>query len=587
MKRWRTKVASMLAGLLLLMQFGGYIVAAEPDDPAAAAGDGQRITIVHVNDMHSRVEESGSSIGYARLSSFIKDLKASNPNTLVLDAGDTLHGQTIANLVRGESIVRIMNEIGFDALTSGNHDYNYGSDRLLELAGMASFPVLGANVYKANGERFLEPYVIKEVGGLSIAIFGLATPETLYKTHPNNVKGLTFADPVAEAQQMVDELSGRADIIIALSHLGLDASSRDTSLKVAEQVPGIDIIIDGHSHTLLENGLVEGDTLIAQTGEYGEHIGVIELTIEEGRLSGKQARLVTREEAESIVPDPAVLDIINEVKTEQEEVLSEVVGMTAVDLNGERDYVRTGETNLGNLITDAMLDETGADVAITNGGGIRASIPAGDITIGQVITVLPFGNYIQTKYVTGAQLKAALEHGVGSYPDSLGAFPHVAGMKFKFDAGKPKGERVHSVMIKGTPLDVKKSYLLATNDFMAAGGDAYDMLGAPPIVNDYSSLEEALIRYIQKVGRVNAKVEGRIVVDAFAPKQPPVSKPAPAKPVTEKPVQEQPVKTYTVKKGDTLWKIAKMHNTTWQKLQKINKIKNPDRIYPGQKIILP
>jgi 5''-nucleotidase/2'',3''-cyclic phosphodiesterase and related esterases len=602
MKRLK-RAGQLLLALLMILHLPALL-------PAASAAQGETtITIVHVNDVHSRVEQTDANIGYAKLAAFVKRLKAENPNTLLLDAGDTLHGQTIANLERGASIVRMMNAVGFDAMATGNHDYNYGYERLLELAGEASFPMLAANVYKPDGTRLMEPYVVLDTGGARVAVFGLATPETTYKTHPNNVAGLTFADPVEEARKIVAELEGKADAVIALVHLGLDEASVDTSLKLAEEVPGIDLIVDGHSHTELPEGLEAGGTLIVQTGEYGEHIGVVELTVGPSGVKAQNARLIPAAETADIEPDPDVLAVIDEVKAAQETLLSEIVGKTLVDLDGEREHVRTGETNLGNLIADAMLFETGADVALTNGGGIRASIPAGDITKGQVITVLPFGNYIQTKDVTGAQLLAALEHGVSAFPEPLGGFPHVAGLTFKLDPGKPAGERVYDVRVGGEPLDLAKIYSLATNDFLAAGGDQYTMFTEQPVTGDYASLEEAVIRYLQAKGEVAPGTEGRIIAASASPPSdanpeppaepapqqpaPALQQPAPAPqqpaPAPQQPAQQPPSeqRVYIVKKGDTLWAIARRYGTTWQKLAEINKLKNPDLIYPGQRILLP
>lgn len=563
----------------------GLFLGAASVMPAAAAetaGAAKSITILHTNDIHSRVEESKDSIGYAKLSTIIREQKAANPNTLVLDAGDTLHGQTIANLVRGESIVTIMNSIGFDAMAPGNHDFNYGSDRLVELSGKTKFPVISANVKKADGSRLLKPYIIKEVDGVKIGIFGLTTPETAFKTHPNNVKGITFADPVAEAKAVVAELKDKTDVIVALAHLGVDKSSADTSIKVAEQVPDIDVIIDGHSHTVMEKGMTVGSVLIAQTGEYSKNIGKVELTLDGTKLKSKTASLTMKPATDSIQADSAVLAIIDEIKKSQDAVLSQVVGSTSVKLVGDREVVRVGESNLGNLITDAMLDETGADVALTNGGGIRASIEAGPITKGQVITVLPFGNYIQTKRVKGADIAAALELGVSGYPEPLGGFPHVGGLSFVLDASLPKGQRVSEVKIKGAPLDLQKEYLLATNDFMAAGGDQYTMFKDYPIVNDFSSLEESVIAYLQKKGAVETKSEGRITVKAVA--APPQSPAAPAAPEA---VPAASSNVYIVKSGDSLWKIAKQYRTTWTKLQELNQLRNPNLIFPGQEIVVP
>ncbi|MFC4601418.1 5'-nucleotidase C-terminal domain-containing protein [Cohnella hongkongensis] len=593
MNRFMKKLIAGLTALMLLIPVGISSV------QAASV----KLQIVHFNDVHSRVEESDTSIGYAKIAALIEQLKASNPNTLVLDAGDTLHGQTIANLVKGESIVEILDILGIDAMVAGNHDFNYGHERLSELAEKASFPILAANVYQADGTRLLEPYTIRTVGDIRVAIFGLATPETLFKTHPNNVKGLTFADPVEEARKMVEELRSRADVIIALSHLGLDESSLETSRQVAEGVPGIDLIVDGHSHTVLEQGLKAGDTLIVQTGEYGNNLGVVELTIDDSKkVVNREARLIARSAADDIEAEASISAIIQKVKDDQLSVLSEVVGSTKVHLQGEREFVRTSETNLGNLITDAMLAESGADVALTNGGGIRASIPAGDITVGQVITVLPFGNYIQTKRVKGSDLLAALELGVGSYPESLGGFPHVAGMTFTFDESKPAGQRVQSVLVGGKPLDRNETYLLATNDFMAAGGDNYTMFKDYPIENDFASLEEAVIQYVRSAGELNPQTEGRIKPTSSAPAQPqpapeakpetqPEAKPE-AKPETKPEAKPTPApsespKSYVVVSGDNLSKIAQRHGTTWQVLSKLNKLANPHLIFPGQRIILP
>lgn len=586
MKTMNNWASAVLASLLVLTS-AIPVFAAEngtATSTSAGAASAKTITILHTNDIHSRVEENMDSIGYAKLAALLKQQKAASPNTIMVDAGDTFHGQTIANLVQGESIVKIMNMIGYDVMTAGNHDFNYGSARLIELTKQAAFPVLGANVKKADGSRLLGDHLVKEVDGLKIGFFGLTTPETAFKTHPKNVEGITFADPVQEAKAQVAQLKGKADVIIAVSHLGVDAASIDTSKKVTEQVPEIDLIIDGHSHTVMEKGMMVGNVLIAQTGEYSKNIGKIQLTFEGGKLTGKTASLISRKDADHVQADQAVLDIISSVKKEQEAVLSQVVGSTSVKLVGDREVVRKSESNLGNLITDAMLNETGADVAIMNGGGIRASIEAGQVTKGQIITVLPFGNYIQTKKMKGSDIQAALEHGVSGYPGDSGGFPQVSGITFEFDAAQPAGKRVTSVSFKGKPLDADQSYLLATNDFMSAGGDQYTMFKNYPIANDFSSLEESLITYMKKIGSAAPKVEGRIVVKNAVSLVPAPMMPAPTPVPAKEPVQRN---VYMVKSGDSLWKIAKMYKTTWQKLQELNKLENSNLIFPGQQIILP
>ncbi|KGX85567.1 5'-nucleotidase C-terminal domain-containing protein [Pontibacillus litoralis] len=487
---------------------------AQIDLAHANNGDGEKtINILHTNDSHSRVYEGKyDGMGFAKLSTLIQQFEEENENTLLLDAGDTFHGKTFSTLVEGESIVEIMNTIGYDTMAAGNHDFNYGYERLLELNEMSHFPVLSANaIDDATGEPILDPYVIQEVDGVSFGIFGLTTPETHYKTHPKNVEGITFEDPTKVANEMVAELEKKnVDVIIALTHLGTDPSSTDTSLKVARGTEGIDVIVDGHSHTV--DDMNESGTLIVSAGEYLKNLGVVELSFDENNdLIRREASRITKEQAADIKPDPAVEAVIEEIEASQEEELSEEIGETKVELNGEREHVRTGETNLGNLITDAMLAETGADVSLMNGGAIRASIDQGVMTKGEVITVLPFGNYIQTINVTGEDLKAALENGVKAYPETSGGFPHVGGMSFAIDPAKPVGERVHSINIAGEPMEIEAIYTLATNDFLVAGGDQYTSLTKYDVQGDFSALDESVITYIQQQKIIEPQEEGRIV----------------------------------------------------------------------------
>jgi len=564
-----------------------------------------RLQIIATNDIHSRVYEDGG-MGYAKIATIVDQYRSMNPNTIVLDAGDTLHGQTYATLVEGSSIVELMNTIGYSAMTTGNHDYNYGYEHLLEIEKQANFPILAANVKKADGSYAYEPYIIKEVAGVKLGIFGIATPETVYKTHPNNVEGITFTDPATAAQEMVDTLKDQVDVVINLAHLGTDGSTIDANRSdaVTEKVDGIDVVIDGHSHELVER--IVNDALLVQFGEYGEQVGIITLEFEEGKLINKQSHYITADDASTLPAHTEVEALVEKTTEAQQTILDQVIGKTAVKLIGEREVVRTGESNLGNLIADAMIAATDADVAMTNGGGIRASIEEGDITKGDVITVLPFGNFIVTIEVTGQELKDALEVGAAGYPAAHGAFSHVSGITYKIDADADVGNRVHSVVVNGKALELNQSYTLATNDFLAAGGDQYTMLADNTIINNAGTLDEELIKHIQAQGTVTSAVEQRIVVQT---KEKDSNQPA-TKPIDNtsnsgnaKPTQpannsnnagsgisepDKPLSfTYTVKKGDTLWSIAQKHGTTWQKLQQVNKLKNANLIYPGQKLIIP
>ncbi len=507
MKNRKLLVWTVIVVLLLSMSLGGLVRAEDTAVVTSAPAAAKTITIIHTNDTHSRVTDG---IGFGKIAAMVKEQKAKNPNTLVLDAGDTFHGQTIATLVKGESIVRIMNAIGYDAMTPGNHDFNYGYERLVELTKMAAFPVLSANVKQADNRPLLTPYIIKEVDGVKVGIFGLSTPETTFKTHPKNVEGLTFADPVTVAKDMVAELKDKVDVIVALAHIGLDATSDVTSEEIAIAVPEIDLIIDGHSHTVLTEGKTVGSTLIASTGEYNANVGVVELTFTDDKLTTKQAKLMSKD-AMASAPDEAVAAAIKTITDEQKPILEQVIGSTPVKLEGAREVVRKGESNLGNLITDAMVSITGADVALTNGGGIRASIELGEVTKGEVITVLPFGNYIVTKKIKGADIKAALELGTKGYPGLVGGFPHVSGMTYTIDMTRPAGDHIASVMVDGQPLVMDQEYILATNDFMADGGDNYTMFAPYAIANEFPALDEALITHLQAHATIPV-VEGRVMV---------------------------------------------------------------------------
>jgi 5'-nucleotidase len=289
--------------------------------------------------------------------------------------------------------------------------------------------------------------------------------------------------------------------------------------------------------------------------------------------------LISPADAADVEEDPDVMSAIEAVKAENDLITSVVVGNTDVLLEGTRELVRTGETNLGNLITNAMLYETGAQIAITNGGGIRASIEPGEITVGDVITVLPFGNYIVTLDVTGADIIAALENGLTDYPDPKGAFPHVAGLTFTFDPTQPAYSRVVDVLVDGEPLDPAAVYSVATNDFMAAGGDEYTTLGASKQTGEFAALDEALISYIGVVDPATVQVEGRVSVAA----EEEVTE-EPAETVTETPAVSE---TYTVVSGDVLWKIAQKYGFTWQVIAEFNHMENPNLIYPGDEIQIP
>ena len=588
------KVLSIILSFALIL---GIMIG--PASVVFAEEDAKMLTIVHVNDVHGRLKlgERGGEIGFARLKTKVDELKTADPNLLLLNAGDSFHGDVDVNLSQGEFMVNMMELAGFDVMVPGNHDFNYGYERLLELKEMADFPIISANILKdADGSSDFDAYVIEELeNGLKVGIFALTTEETKFKSHPDNSEGINFGNPLEEAKKAVKALKEKdVDVIIALTHIGNEGTTLTTTRELAEEVEGIDLIVDGHSHEIAAE-LVNG-VLIVQAESYTKNIGVVNLEVVDGKVTKKEAHLIGFEEAKDYVPDATIEAELEKMDEINAPLKARVVGKSLVDLDGERGHVRTGETNLGNLITDAMIyGVADADLAFANGGGIRASIPAGDVTFGDIITSFPFTNTLAVIEVTGEEIMAALEHGVDLFPDEAGHFPHVSGMTYKFDAGKPVGERIVEAMIKGEPLDEAKTYRLVTNDFMATGGDGYTMFDNKLFVAEGGLLSDVLIAYFEEMGEVNPDVEDRITFipgPAVEPEPEPepmaesTPKPEPVPEPTPEPMPEPEVKKYVVVAGDVLWRIAKKFGTTWQKLAEYNSLKNPHLIFPGQEILI-
>ena len=565
------RIKSLFLALLLVLSM---FFAPMQNLVLAEEAEVKEIIILHTNDIHGNVREAKyNTMGMAKMLTKINKIRYENPNTILLDGGDAIHGQPISTLSRGESIIRLMNAMGYDAMVVGNHDFDYGYDRLLELKGIAEFPILGANVEKEDGRKELVDFIIEDVDGVKIGIFGLSTPETSFKTKPSNVEGVVFKDPVETARNMVEKLKEeKVDIIIGLSHLGVEGD--DTSIRVAEEVEGIDLIVDGHSHTQLDEGKKVGDTLIVQTHEKGNNLGIVNLKFANGQIINKEASLFLKSEGSELEEDPVLKELIDTIEEENRPEMEKVLGTSKVYLDGERENVRTGETNLGNLLTDMMLEASGADIVMTNGGGIRGSIEAGEITKEDVLDAFSFDNIISVIEVTGADIKVALEHGIRDYPEPKGAFPHVAGMKYKFDSSKPAGNRVTEIIIKDKPVDLEKNYKLGTNDFMATGGDDYDMFKNKVVISEFDALNQLLMDYIEKLGEIDIETQGRIIEELVGQPEP-------------EPKPEIKEEVYVIKGGDVLYRIGIKFNTSWQKIAKHNKIKNPNLIFPGQKIIIP
>ncbi|MFK4567682.1 5'-nucleotidase C-terminal domain-containing protein [Enterococcus sp. UD-01] len=504
------------------------------------------VTIMHTNDVHGRLEGNGNDVlGMARLKTYKDQV---NPD-LMIDVGDAFQGLPISNFSNGMDMAKVMNEVGYDAMAVGNHEFDFGFDTAMSYKAALNFPLLSNNTFK-DGQLAFEPYKIIEKNGKTYAIIGVTTPETATKTHPKNVVGVTFGDPITETKKSINEIkaSGKAiDAYIIAGHLGIDETTPhewrgDTLAEALSKEFTENItVLDGHSHTAVDGGKRFGNVLYTQTGNYLNNVGLA--TINLADPSQKAASLTSAKSLADLAENPAVKALVDEARANFEAWGSEtVIENNPYQLNGERDNVRTRETNLGNLIGDAMLayGQTGfshpSDFAVSNGGGIRANIEPGKVTVGDIISVLPFGNSISQIKVSGAQVKEMFELSLRSMAQkdadgnvildeykqpklgANGGFLHVSstihvyydstkrGSLLPADDGNDTdktivGERVLQIDMqdrktgKFAPIDDKATYYMATNDFLAAGGDGYDMLGGER--EEGPSLDTVLMDYMQ------------------------------------------------------------------------------------------
>jgi 2',3'-cyclic-nucleotide 2'-phosphodiesterase (5'-nucleotidase family) len=482
------------------------------------AGEAVQLRILYVNDFHGYAEPyrpSGSKElmgGIAYLADEVNHQRKERP-TLLLSAGDMIQGNPWANLFHGKSVIDLMNAMDFSAMVVGNHEFDFGQKILKQRIEEARFPILGANV---GGMPEIKPYVLKEVNGLIVAIIGLTTEETPTTTHPKNVEGLIFSSATDSLQNVLKELGCRADLIIVLSHLGLPADRR-----LAETVKGVQVIVGGHTHTRIETLMKVDEVIIVQAWEHAKSLGILDLTIQDKKViqySGRMA--VIRPSLQQ--PDPRVKEIVDRYKIQVDAVLDEVIGEALVDLRAQG--ARSQETNLGNLVTDILRMETQSDVALINGGSLRTDILKGPVRMKDLLTVLPFSNHPVVLRVRGQELKAIFEYSISDPTGAGGRFPQVSGVRITYDPGAPAGQRITTFGVGEKPLNPEGWYSLATNDFLAAGGDGYAILkeisvlkeGDPPqagrvlLFDSGREIRDLVVQYIKEKKQISALVEGRI-----------------------------------------------------------------------------
>ncbi len=486
------------------------------------------LTLLHTNDVHSQyTTPSGSDAlgGVARLATAIQSVRAGNGHVLVLDAGDQFQGNLLFTVGGADLVADVMNYLGYDAMCLGNHEFDAGPAELARFIQQVKFPVLSANIDAMLDPDLggsILPYAVFTFNRQSVAVFGLTTEQTEITSSPG--PQVLFRGAVEAARQTVRHLqSQRVDTVIALTHLGFE---QDLELAVA--VDGIDVIVGGHSHTLpIEVPVVvhspDGTpVLVVTANEGGRFLGHLDLAFNaQGTLVRYQGELLPMDP--SVPEDPELLLLLEPHERAVLDALSSIVGATTVPLNGARDDVRSHETNLGNLICDAMLWKTrdlGTTIALQNGGGIRASIPQGMITLGHVLDVLPYGNRITVLRLSGTELVHVLEHSVARVEDGSGQFLQIGGLRFMHDPAADAGARVLAADVWDNasatyvPVEADEVYTVATNDFLAGGGDGFNILaGAAAHPDTFPTgwlLSEALAEYLNVHAPVSPGVEGRI-----------------------------------------------------------------------------
>ncbi len=613
--------------------------------------------ILHTNDTHCGLEDGMGFEGVAAYRNEMEAMYGADHVTLV-DAGDAIQGGPIGKLTTGQAIVDIMNQVGYDVFVLGNHEFDYQVPRMMELMSQMQAKVISSNFMDlAKGEPVYEPYTIISQGGIDVAYIGITTPESFTKSTPTYFQDTNGAfiygfeegnqgkDLYENVQASVDKAKAEgAEYIVAVGHLGIEETSAPwRSYDVIANTTGIDVFIDGHSHSMIEGEVIKDkageDVILNQTGTKFEGIGKVMINPTTDMITAE----VVKEYEEK---DTTVAGFINGINQEFEEILNQVVAKTETPLavtdpaTGER-MIRNRETNLGNLVADGYRVTLEADVALVNGGGIRADIEVGDITNEEIINVHPFGNNGTTVRVSGQVIQDALEMGAQNAPGESGGFLHVSGMTYTIDTTIPSSVktddqgaflgvegayRVKDIMIAGQPIDLNQSYVVASHDYLLLSyGDGMTMFKDAEVVKDRVIVDnEILINYIKEnlggvVGDSYANVygENRITVlteqmEESVPMTPlepatpagesvPMTPLEPATPTEESvpmtPLQpamttESGYRIYIVVKGDNLYEIAEKElgdGSLYYEIYRLNEdeITDMNEIYVGQELKLP
>ncbi|SCX25777.1 5'-nucleotidase C-terminal domain-containing protein [Agrobacterium rosae] len=644
-----------------ILRFGLMTASVVSLSAGAALADYQ-LNILHINDLHSRIEAINKSDstcstaeadkkecfgGIARVKSAIDARRTelgANANILVLDAGDQFQGSLFYTQYKSGPVAEFMNGIGFDAMAIGNHEFDDGPAELLKLINAVKFPIISGNTKIADGSELKDKfkgYIIKEMGGQKVAVVSVLATDTNETSSPGDK--VTFEDEIEYLKGAVKEIQDQGvNKIVVLSHVGYVKDQ-----EIARSVDGIDVIVGGHSHTLLSSTdpkaagpyptLVKDpsgvEVPIVTAYAYSKYLGDLTVTFDDNGVVKSTSGAPKLLDA-SVTPDEAFTKRVTELAAPLEAVKAKEIGTSEAAIDGSREVCRAKECTMGNLVSDALLDrvkDQGITIAIQNGGGLRASIDAGPVTMGEVLTVLPFQNSIATFQIKGVDLLAALENGAGQIEEGAGRFVQTAGLKYSFDRSKPAGSRIVSVEVKEgdafVKLDPEKTYGVVTNNYTRTGGDGFKTF-ATKAINPYDfgpSLEDAVAAYIGAHSPYKPYLDGRVAdvtpADYVAPPKeaakpatpapatapattaqaPAATTPAPAAPAptASAPATPAPAAStttaaaaakYVVARGDSLWKIAAEkygNGLEWKKIAEANALKRPNHIEVGEELNVP
>jgi 5'-nucleotidase/UDP-sugar diphosphatase len=518
MKRFISMATAILAASLLIVSCAGT------PDIVREKGKTYTLTVLHTNDSHGTVLPNGGQAGLAERATFINSVRATEKNVLLLDAGDINTGSALSNMFGGEIDIKAYNMMKYDAMTFGNHEFDKDLAFLEGQMKQADFPFLASNILRKDGNYLGKPYIIKNYEGFRVGIFGITTLRTLTIANPD--KSLRFLDEITAGNAMVNELrtKEKCDIIIALTHLGLteEVKGQTTSEIFAQNVPGIDLIIDGHSHTALTEVKYSGSTPIVSANEWGKFVGDGKFEIVDGKIVSfvwKPVQINTKD-AKTYTADPAIVAMIAPYKEKADLTMKEIVAETS-DLFEFGDRLsRKKEIALGDMVNDGTvwyvkeILRKDVDFAFTNGGNIRAELAKGPITREQITTVLPFDNWIYLTKMKGSDVIALFDF-IASVKQGAGAWAQVSSeVRYTIDyTANPDKGILKDLTIKGKPVDPNAVYTFATNDYLMGGGDGYVVLkNNVEAYNTSTTLRDAIITYAQTKKTLTPATDGRITI---------------------------------------------------------------------------